>query len=146
MRIGTPLNQKRLTNVSVVRLNKGGKRFEIACYNNKVVIGMLQQLALDAVLIIERVQSCTRVTTNGVCLSIAMRILNSLLACLAMASPFARPNSRTFLVLCVLSTFESPPLVLRQVQNWRAGVETDIAEVLQSEFVFFNVGKVQQKL
>lgn len=29
-------NQIKLTNVSVVRLRKGGKRFEIACYKNKV--------------------------------------------------------------------------------------------------------------
>lgn len=29
-------NQIKLTNVSVVRLKKGGKRFEIACYKNKV--------------------------------------------------------------------------------------------------------------
>ena len=29
--------QKRLTNVAVVRLKKKGKRFEIACYKNKVV-------------------------------------------------------------------------------------------------------------
>jgi ribosome maturation protein SDO1 len=36
LRVGTPVNQKRLTNVSVVRLMKGGKRFEIACYCNKV--------------------------------------------------------------------------------------------------------------
>ncbi len=34
--IFTPVNQVRLTNVSVVRLRKGGKRFEIACYRNKV--------------------------------------------------------------------------------------------------------------
>ena len=34
--IFTPTNQKRLTNVAVVRLKKGGKRFEIACYPNKV--------------------------------------------------------------------------------------------------------------
>ncbi|KAI8817844.1 ribosome maturation protein SBDS-like protein [Fimicolochytrium jonesii] len=34
--IFTPSNQIRLTNVSVVRLKKGGKRFEIACYKNKV--------------------------------------------------------------------------------------------------------------
>lgn len=36
-RIFTPSNQIRLTNVAVVRLKKGGKRFEIACYKNKVV-------------------------------------------------------------------------------------------------------------
>jgi ribosome maturation protein SDO1 len=28
--------QKRLTNVAVVRLKKAGRRFEIACYRNKV--------------------------------------------------------------------------------------------------------------
>jgi ribosome maturation protein SDO1 len=31
------VGQKRLTNIAVVRLKKGGKRFEIACYKNKVV-------------------------------------------------------------------------------------------------------------
>jgi ribosome maturation protein SDO1 len=35
--IYTPINQVKLTNVAVVRMNKGGKRFEIACYKNKVV-------------------------------------------------------------------------------------------------------------
>lgn len=29
--------QKRLTNVAVVRYKKFGKRFEIACYKNKVL-------------------------------------------------------------------------------------------------------------
>ena len=29
--------QKRLTNIAVVRIKKHGKRFEIACYKNKVV-------------------------------------------------------------------------------------------------------------
>jgi ribosome maturation protein SDO1 len=33
----TPVNQVRLTNVAVVRLKKGGKRFELACYKNKVI-------------------------------------------------------------------------------------------------------------
>jgi len=37
MSIFTPINQLKLTNVSVVRLKKGGKRFEIACYKNKVL-------------------------------------------------------------------------------------------------------------
>ena len=32
-----PVNQVRLTNVAVVKLKKKGKRFEIACYKNKVV-------------------------------------------------------------------------------------------------------------
>jgi len=33
----TPTNQIRLTNVAVVRIKKGGKRFELACYKNKVM-------------------------------------------------------------------------------------------------------------
>lgn len=33
----TPVNQVRLTNVAYVRLNKAGKRFEIAAYRNKVL-------------------------------------------------------------------------------------------------------------
>jgi len=36
-RIKTPTNQKLLTNVAVVRMKKCGKRFEIACYKNKVI-------------------------------------------------------------------------------------------------------------
>lgn len=36
-RIKTPTNQKLLTNVAVVRMKKCGKRFEIACYKNKVL-------------------------------------------------------------------------------------------------------------
>lgn len=28
--------QKRLTNIAVVKLKKGGQRFEVACYKNKV--------------------------------------------------------------------------------------------------------------
>ncbi|KZS90283.1 Shwachman-Bodian-diamond syndrome protein [Sistotremastrum niveocremeum HHB9708] len=35
-RVNQPSNQIKLTNVSIVRLKKGGKRFEIACYKNKV--------------------------------------------------------------------------------------------------------------
>ena len=34
--INTPVNQKVLTNVALVRLKKGGKAFEVACYRNKV--------------------------------------------------------------------------------------------------------------
>lgn len=37
MSIFTPTNQIRLTNVAVVRMKKGGKRFEIACYKNKAM-------------------------------------------------------------------------------------------------------------
>ena len=29
--------QKRLTNIAVVRYKKKGKRFEVACYKNKIV-------------------------------------------------------------------------------------------------------------
>ncbi|PPQ67369.1 hypothetical protein CVT25_005948 [Psilocybe cyanescens] len=36
MQIRQPSNQIKLTNISIVRLKKGGKRFEIACYKNKV--------------------------------------------------------------------------------------------------------------
>ncbi|RYP17493.1 hypothetical protein DL765_004457 [Monosporascus sp. GIB2] len=36
-RIQQPSNQIKLTNVSLVRLKKGKKRFEIACYKNKVL-------------------------------------------------------------------------------------------------------------
>ncbi|XP_066931995.1 ribosome maturation protein SBDS-like [Clytia hemisphaerica] len=35
--IFTPTNQIRLTNIAVVRQKKHGKRFEIACYKNKVI-------------------------------------------------------------------------------------------------------------
>jgi ribosome maturation protein SDO1 len=36
-KIFTPSNRIQLTNVAVVRLKKGGSRFEIACYKNKVI-------------------------------------------------------------------------------------------------------------
>ncbi|KAI3381075.1 hypothetical protein SNEBB_001421 [Seison nebaliae] len=36
-KIFTPINQIRLTNVATVKQKKGGKRFEIACYKNKVL-------------------------------------------------------------------------------------------------------------
>lgn len=36
-KIFTPTNQIRLTNVVVVRMKKGGKRFEVACYRNKAM-------------------------------------------------------------------------------------------------------------
>jgi ribosome maturation protein SDO1 len=32
----TPTNQVRLTNVAIVRLKKGGQRFEVAAYPNTV--------------------------------------------------------------------------------------------------------------
>jgi ribosome maturation protein SDO1 len=34
--IFTPINQVKLTNVSIVKLKKAGKRFELACYKNKL--------------------------------------------------------------------------------------------------------------
>ena len=37
MTIFTPINQVKLTNVSIVRLKKHGKRFEVACYKNKIL-------------------------------------------------------------------------------------------------------------
>lgn len=37
MKVGTPVNQVRHTNVAIVRLSKKGKKFEIACYPNKVL-------------------------------------------------------------------------------------------------------------
>ncbi|KAG1040736.1 hypothetical protein G6F46_004469 [Rhizopus delemar] len=37
MVIQQPSSQIKLTNVSIVRLRKGGKRFELACYKNKVM-------------------------------------------------------------------------------------------------------------
>lgn len=37
MSVFTPVNQVRLTNVATVKLQKKGKRFEIACYRNKVL-------------------------------------------------------------------------------------------------------------
>ena len=36
MSLKQPIGQKRLTNIAVVRLKRGGKRFEVACYKNKV--------------------------------------------------------------------------------------------------------------
>lgn len=36
-RIALPVNQVRLTNVAVVRMNRHGKRFEVACYRNKIL-------------------------------------------------------------------------------------------------------------
>lgn len=36
-RIGQPVGKVIMTNVAVVRLKKNGKRFEIACYKNKVL-------------------------------------------------------------------------------------------------------------
>ena len=35
--ITQPVNQVRLTNVAVVRLNRDGHRFEVACYRNKII-------------------------------------------------------------------------------------------------------------
>jgi len=56
MSIFTPTNQIRLTNVAIMRLKRGGKRFEIACYPNKVSAwrdGL--ETSIDAVLQIEEI-------------------------------------------------------------------------------------------
>jgi len=37
MALKQPVTQKRLTNIAIVRLKSHGKRFEIACYKNKVL-------------------------------------------------------------------------------------------------------------
>lgn len=37
MSLKQPISQVRLTNVAVVRLKRRGRRFELACYKNKVV-------------------------------------------------------------------------------------------------------------
>lgn len=37
MPVFQPIGQKRLTNIAVVRLKKGGHRFEVACFPNKVL-------------------------------------------------------------------------------------------------------------
>jgi len=37
MSIQLPTNQVRLTNVAVVRMNRNGKKFEVACYPNKIL-------------------------------------------------------------------------------------------------------------
>ncbi len=36
-KITQPVNQVRLTNVAVVRMTTHGKRFEVACYRNKIL-------------------------------------------------------------------------------------------------------------
>ena len=36
-RIGQPVGQILMTNVAVVRYKRNGKRFEVACYKNKVL-------------------------------------------------------------------------------------------------------------
>lgn len=59
--IKNPVNQVRLTNVAVVRLRHKGKRYELACYKNKVLdwreglYGLLREKDLDEVLQIHEV-------------------------------------------------------------------------------------------
>lgn len=54
--INQPMSQIRLTNVSLVRMKKGKKRFEIACYQNKVQDWRLKvEKDLDEVLQIPQV-------------------------------------------------------------------------------------------
>lgn len=57
----------RLTNVAVVKLHKAGKRFEIACYRNKVVNWRNRvETDLDEVLQIESVfENVSKVTCTA---------------------------------------------------------------------------------
>ena len=57
--ISLPSNQVRLTNVAVVRLSRGGNRFEVACYKNKI-INYRQGTETD----LSEVLQTTRVFTN----------------------------------------------------------------------------------
>ncbi|KAL7463157.1 hypothetical protein ACHAXS_003540 [Conticribra weissflogii] len=57
--ITQPVNQVRLTNVAVVRLSRGGNRFEVACYRNKIV-NYRQGTETD----LSEVLQTTRVFTN----------------------------------------------------------------------------------
>lgn len=58
MSLKQPISQVRLTNVAVVRLKRKGKRFEIACYKNKVLSWRAGNEAdLDEVLQTDRVFS-----------------------------------------------------------------------------------------
>jgi hypothetical protein len=59
-RIHTPVNQKRLTNVAVVRLKRGGKRFEIACYPNKVQEWKNKMYVLLSEFLVEREKGKSR--------------------------------------------------------------------------------------
>lgn len=54
--INTPLNQKVLTNVAVVKLKKGGKTFEVACYRNKIANWRSkQETDIDEVIQIDKI-------------------------------------------------------------------------------------------
>lgn len=58
MSLKQPVNQVRLTNVAVVRLKRKGKRFELACYKNKVLSWRAgHEEDLDEVLQIDRIFS-----------------------------------------------------------------------------------------
>jgi ribosome maturation protein SDO1 len=58
--IKQPATSIKLTNVSVVRYKKGGIRFEIACYNNKVV-EYRKKIETD----LDNVLQLAQVFTNG---------------------------------------------------------------------------------
>ena len=57
--ITQPVNQVRLTNVAVVRMNYHGKRFEVACYRNKI-LNYRQRIETD----LSEVLQTDRVFTN----------------------------------------------------------------------------------
>ena len=58
--ITQPVNQVRLTNVAVVRMNCHGKRFEIACYRNKI-LNYRQKVKTD----LSEVLQTERIFTNA---------------------------------------------------------------------------------
>lgn len=58
-KITQPVNQVRLTNVAVVRMNTHGKRFEVACYRNKI-LNYRQRIETD----LSEVLQTDRVFTN----------------------------------------------------------------------------------
>ena len=114
-RINTPTNQKLLTNVAVVRMKKAGKRFEIACYKNKVESARPPMPTYKSVSLRE------------------MTIEPSNLSVVANRLKFIMNNLKSTVKLTMLL----------QVLGWRQGIEKDLDEVLQSPSVFANVSKGQ---
>jgi ribosome maturation protein SDO1 len=51
-----PVGQVKLTNVAIIRLKKGGSKFELACYKNKIINWRnKQETNLSEVLQIEQI-------------------------------------------------------------------------------------------
>ena len=68
MSLFQPSGQIKLTNVSVVRLKKQGKRFEIACYKNKV-LEFRRGVETDLDNVMQTMQVFTNVSKGQVCSS-----------------------------------------------------------------------------